>query len=215
MRMADAAAVRCLFRDTIALGRPLPFFCVALHRYEALCLAWYLQPERLPDQAVLADDAGRVHGYALVCTDQAAYVRWMRSAVLRWAAATTWALATRRLGSGEAQFHRLRLYDGWAAWRDAPRAVLPAHAHLNLARGARGRLHVVALVHHIDARSVAHGLPGWYGEINAPVGRRASALEAYGARVVHRMPNRTLSWLRETPIERLTVARTLALARTR
>src|SRR5918995_2368658 len=68
MRMADAAAVRCLFRDTIALGRPLPFLCVALHRYEALCLAWYLQPERLPDQAVLADDAGRVHGYALVCT---------------------------------------------------------------------------------------------------------------------------------------------------
>lgn len=112
MRMADTGDVRRLFRDTIALGRPLPFVCTALERYEALCLDWYLRPE-------------------------------------------------------------------------------------------------------IDARCAALGLPGWYGEINAPTGRRALALEVHGARVVHRAHNHTLSWLAQMPIERLTVARPLALAQTR
>lgn len=214
MRMADTGDVRRLFRDTIVLGRPLPFVCTALDRYEALCLDWYLSPERLREHAVLVDDADRVQGYALVCGDQAAFNRWQRMAGLRWAAAALWALAMRRLGADEARFHRLRLRDGWTSWRQRVDPGLPAHAHFNIARSARGRMHVVALVDHIDARCAALELPGWYGEINAPAGRRAMALEARGARVVHRVHNRTLSWLAGTPIERLTVARPLARAKT-
>ena len=215
MRTADTGDVRRLFRDTIALGRPLPFVCTALDRYEALCLDWYLRPERLRDHAVLVDDADHVEGYALVCSDQAAFDRWARVAGLRWAATALWALTIRRLGADEARFHRLRLHDGWTSWRRGVDPGLPAHAHFNLARGARGRMHVMALVDHIDTRCAALGLPGWYGEINAPAGRRAVALEAHGARVVHREHNRTLSWLAGAPIERLTVARSLALATTR
>jgi hypothetical protein len=215
MQMADTGAVRRLFRETIALGRPLPFPSVALDRYEALCLDWYLRPERLRDHAVLVDDTDQAQGYALVCGDQRAFDRWSRAAGLRWVAAAVWALALRRLGADEARFHRLRLHDGWTSWRRRVDPGLPAHAHLNLARGARGRMHVIALVDHIDTRCAALGLPGWYGEINAPIGRRAGALEAHGVRVVHRVQNRTLSWLANMPIERLTVARPLAQGRTR
>lgn len=215
MRSDDTDAVRRLFRDTIALGRPLPFRSVALDRYEALCLDWYLAPARLVDHAVLVDDDGRIQGYTLVCCDQPAFVRWSRNAGLRWAAATAAALTTRRFGPDEARFHRLRLADGWNAVRARTDPGLPVHAHINLARGARGRMHMVALVDHIDARCAVRHLSGWFGEINAPAGRRGSALEAHGATVVHRMPNRTLSWLRGVPIERLTVARPLAQARIR
>jgi hypothetical protein len=66
-----------------------------------------------------------------------------------------------------------------------------------------------ALLDFVDERCRQAGLPGWYGEINAPVGRRASALERVVGPVVHRAPNHTLSWLMDRPVERLTVARTV------
>lgn len=215
LRADDVPAVRRLFRDTIAFGRPVPFAFTALDRYEALALAWYLHPDRHPEHAVLVDRDDRVLGYALVCVDQSAYERWARTAALRWTAATALALVSRRYGASEARFHRLRLADGFSAWRDGPPAPLPAHAHCNLDRRARGRLHVKTLVDHIDLRCARNGLPGWFGEINALHGRRAAAFESHGARVVHRMANRTLSWLRAAPIERLTIARPLADARVR
>jgi hypothetical protein len=215
MGPTDVPAVRQLFRDTVALGRPLPFDLRAWGRYEELCLGWYLQRHRLDDHAVLSDEAGRVRGYALVCCDHAGFVRWSRGAGLRWAASTAAALLTRRFGRDEARFHRLRLLDGWRGLRAGVDPAMPAHAHVNLARDARGRMHVGALVEHIDGRCASRRLPGWFGEINAPAGRRRAALEAYGATVVHRMPNRTLSWLRGTPVERLTVVRPLARARPR
>ena len=126
---------------------------------------------------------------------------------------TTVALATRRYGPDEARFHRLRLSDGVSSWwaRDRPR--LAAHAHLNLARQVRGRRHVLALVDHVDARCAAFGIDRWHGEINAPVGRRAAALAAHGGIVTAHGRNHTLSWLRATPIERLTVVRRVPSAR--
>lgn len=215
LRPADTPVVRRLFRATIAFGRPLPFDCTDLARYEALSLGWYLRAGQRGDHAVLVDDDDEVAGYTLVCADQAAYDRWARRAATRWAAGTVARLALRTWSAPEARFHRLRLYDGWQAWRHGIPAPLPAHAHFNLDRRARGRLHVKMFVDHIDARCADRGLPGWFGEINAPRGRRAAAFESHGARVVHRAPNHTLSWLHGAPLDRLTVARPLADAHAR
>jgi hypothetical protein len=68
----------------------------------------------------------------------------------------------------------------------------------------------LALVQCVDERCRRAGLPGWYGEINALVGKRASALERIVGPIVDRAPNHTLTWLRGRPVERLTVVRTLA-----
>lgn len=56
-----------------------------------------------------------------------------RRAGLGWAVQTFAALAVRRHGPDEARFHRLRLADGWRAWRAGDHPPAPAHAHLNLA----------------------------------------------------------------------------------
>jgi hypothetical protein len=42
---------------------------------------------------------------------------------------------------------------------------------------------------------------------NARAGRRVAALGRWGAEVVARHPNRTLTWLVGAPVERLTVVR--------
>jgi len=63
------------------------------------------------------------------------------------------------------------------------------------------------LAEHVDAVLRAKGIDAWYGEVNAPRGRRAAALERWGARVVDRVDNHTFSWLCHMPIERLTIVR--------
>jgi hypothetical protein len=49
---------------------------------------------------------------------------------------------------------------------------MPALVHLNLDRELRGGLEGLRLARHADARCLEAGLPGWYGEINAPLGAR-------------------------------------------
>jgi hypothetical protein len=104
------------------------------------------------------------------------------------------------------RFYRLRLRDGWETWRHHGTRPAPAHAHVNVegdAGFAPGRL----LAEHIDAVCRTVGIESWYGEVNAPRGRRAAALERWGARVVDRVENHTFSWLCGTPIDRLTIVR--------
>jgi hypothetical protein len=50
-------------------------------------------------------------------------------------------------------------------------------------------------------------ISAWWGEINARAGRRVAALGRWGSEVVARQPNRTLTWLADAPVERLTVVR--------
>ena len=83
---ADIPAVRRIFRETLALGRPLPFPTQGLAAYEQLCLGWFLGPGWL-DAGVLDDGAG-IRGYVLVCTDLAAYRRWAARTAAAWALAT-------------------------------------------------------------------------------------------------------------------------------
>lgn len=211
MRPADVSAVRRLFADTIAYGRPVPFDFTDLDRYAAVSLDFYLRERPLADHAVLDDD-GTVVGYTLVCVDEAGYRRWSRRAAARWTLGTLGRLVRRRYHAAEATFHRLRLVDGLATLRSGVPMPMPAHAHLNVARRTRGRLHVRSLIRHIDERCAAAGLPGWYGEINTVPGRRAEAFVSHGAEVVHRQHNRTLSWLAGRTIERMTVARPLDAA---
>jgi hypothetical protein len=43
--------------------------------------------------------------------------------------------------------------------------------------------------------------------MNARAGRRVAAIGRWGAEIVSRRPNGTLSWLTGSPVERLTVVR--------
>lgn len=206
LRAGDDPAVRALFRATLALGRPAPFPLPA--GYEGLCLDWYLGPGR-DAAAVLCDHDGEVRGYVLVCLDEPAHRRWALPRAVAWAVRSA---GTAARGGAEGAFVRHRAADALAARRAAPASPHPVHAHWSVARGARtgrsGRL----LAAHVDRVCADHGLAGWYGEINAPAGRRAAALEHLGGRVVHRQRNATLSWLTGREVERLTVARDLAPA---
>jgi len=200
LRAGDDAAVRALFRDTIALGRPLPFAASGLGAYERLCLDWYLDQGR--EVAGVLDRGGVVRGYVLVCLDEEAHRRWAVPRAVAWAAGSLLATAGR---GPAARFTRLRVRDAVAAWHAAPPSPYPVHAHFNVARGARAGRAGLALAAHVDEVCRDHGVPGWYGEMNAPAGRRATALEHLGGRVVHRQRNATLSWLAGHDIDRLTV----------
>ena len=182
----------------------MPFPVAHFERYERLCLDWYLTEGR-DDSAVAVCD-GQVCGYALVCTKPKSHRRWVR----RRAALFPFRVlipALRRSSSG--RFYRMRLRDGWRMWRHSVPDPMPAHVHLNLVASERARQTGRLLVHHIDRRCDEARLPGWFGEMNAPQGHRARALERLGAVIVHRSPNLTLSWLAGRPVERLTVVRRL------
>lgn len=204
LRPGDDSAVRSVFRATLALGRPVDDL-PGLDRYEALCLDWYLEHER-PDARVLDDD-GTVLGYLLVGTRPVEQRRWTRRAATRYVLGTVPRLLTRGYRGDAGRFHRLRLRDGWAL-RRAP-APMPVHVHLNLLPTARAGRGARLLAVHADAVCRRLGAPGWFGEINARRGHRASALRRLGGEVVHQAPNRTLGWLVGSPVDRLTVVRRL------
>ncbi len=209
-RPGDHPAIRALFRATLALGRPLSFEGDAPHLldvYEHLCLDWYLDPANPAVAGVLRDEpAGPVRGYALVCLSDVEFARWQRRAAARFVVAASSTLCSRRQRPAS-RFVRTRVADGWAR-RRPPSSVrgLP-HAHLNAApdrRGLPGR----RLADFVDEVCARAGHDAWYGEINARAGRRVAAItRRWGAEVVHREPNRTLSWLVGEPVERLTVRR--------
>jgi hypothetical protein len=204
-RDSDAAAIRHIFRSTIALGQPLPFPLPDFERYESLCLDWYLT-EGAVDAAVL-DTGVSVVGYALVCTKPEPYRRWNRRRALRFTGRILTRLVGGRYGKDARRFYRLRMRDGWTLWRHGGDDPMPAHAHCNLLPGVRAGSAGRMLADHIDERCRAAGVEGWFGEINAPCGRRAQALVRLGATVVRRAPNVTLSWLAGKPVERLTIVR--------
>lgn len=204
----DDDAVRRVFRATLGLGRPVPFPLPGLARYEAICLDWYLGPGR--DDAAVVEHDGVVVGYALVCTDQPGHTRATRDAALRFAAWAAPRILAHRLPDPARTFWRLRLGDGWAAWRRAASTPPAAHAHVNLAGGARITPATLDLLAHIDDRVGAAGLPAWHGEVNAVRGRRRSALGRVVGEIVDVVPSRTYSWLAGRPVDRLTVERAVA-----
>lgn len=208
LRTGDGLEVRRIFRATIVLGRPLALELADLVSYERLCLDWYLTAGRAHARVVEQD--GEVVGYLLACLDQPAYDGWVRRRAVRWGGRAAYRLATGRLRGDARRFTALRIQDGLTAWRHGPPPPFPAHAHLNL--DARVRDHGVGhrLAAVMDDLVETAGLPGWYGEVNVPRGGSLRALEREGARVVHRVPNRTFSWALGTPVHRATVARSLA-----
>ena len=206
---ADQTELRRLFRDTLVMGRPLLFPLADGGRYESLCLDWYLGPGR--QDAAVVDAGGETVGFALVCTDQTAYARWVRGRATRYALYAGLTLLRTSPRSPVARFQRCRLRDGWVMFR-GPEPPFPAHAHVNVLPHRLASWAGLVLVRWVDERCRRAGRHGWYGEINAPVGKRAGALERVVGPVVHRAPNHTLTWLVGRPVERLTVARTLSSA---
>jgi hypothetical protein len=213
VRTADEPELRRVFRSTIALGHPVAHDAAvdaALRPYERLCLEWYLGPGR-GHVSVLRDD-DRVVGYALVCVDPEGFARWQQRAGARFAAHVVPRLVLRRYPASIRRFYRLRLRDGWDLWRHSDDRVtgLP-HAHFNATApgGLPGRL----LADHVDGVVAAAGFDAWYGEMNARAGRRVAALGRWGAEIVARRPNATLTWLTGALVERLTVLRHVSTRR--
>lgn len=204
----DERAVREIFQSTIALGRPFPFSSDGrrdhLRPYEDLCLGWYLDEGRA--SAAVLRDGSAVLGYALVCLDPPSFERWQRRATARFLRIVLPRLAAHRYPTPVDRFYELRLRDGWRMWR--ARRCQPAlpHAHLNSV-AAVGDLSGRPLADHIDSACRAAGITAWSGEINARPGRRTAALDRWGAEVIDRTPNATLSWLVGAPVERLTIVR--------
>jgi hypothetical protein len=208
LRPGDDIEIRRIFRETVALGRPLAgVSATQLAAYEELCLGWYLG-DGCASAGVL-HDRDSIAGYALVCTDPAAFDRWQRRQAVRFLRRVLPRLVPFRRPPELRHFYRLRVRDGWDLWRaDAGKRELP-HAHFNALGGAwhggprAGRL----LADFVDRVVDGAGFDRWYGEINARAGRRTAAIARWGGDVVDRCPNRTLSWLAGEPVERLTVVR--------
>ena len=204
LRPGDDRDVERIFAATVASGRPLPFDCPDFDDYTDLCLGWYLGPGR--DDAVVLEDLGQVVGYALVCTNDQDHRRWSRPVATTWIARTVRGLASGRYPADARRFYRLRIHDGWEAIL-APPPPCTAHLHCNVEAGHRGGRSGRLLINAAEERFREAGVTQWYGEINAPVGRRGAALVRNGARIVHRQHNRTLSWLADREIERLRFTR--------
>ena len=206
-RPEHRAAVAHLFWDTFLLGRPLPFALAGADAYEELALGYFLGPGA--DGAAVLVNGDDVAGYVLATADLDGLDAFVRRASVSYLGAVAAAAVRMRLDRRSARFHWLRTVDGLAMLRRSPPPPLPVVAHVNIARGNRffpaGRI----MTDHIDGVCRREGAPGWYGEINAPVGRRSLALRWLGGEIGHRAPNRTFSWLAETPVERLTVIRLL------
>lgn len=211
VRRSDDDAVRRIFRATLGLGKPVPFELPGLARYECLCLDWYLGPGR--DDGAVLDLDGEVVGYALVCTAPADHATATRDEAARFAAWALPRIVACRFPEPARTFWRMRLLDGWHAWRTADEPS--PHAHVNLLDGARVTRRSLDVLAHVDERVALAGFEAWTGEVNARRGRRAAALERVVGPVVRRTPNRTYSWLSGHPVDRLTVRRSPAMRLTR
>ena len=199
--------VRQLFRDTLVLGGPTQLREPTLRAYERLCLGWYLTSGRREVRLVAVDD--EVCGYVLVCVDQPSHDRWARRAAARWLVDGGLAAVRAPAASADRRFIRLRLWDGWRAWRHGPPVPAGAHAHMNLRVGVRGGRLAIELLAHIDRIVADAGHHGWFGEMNFDQHAPVRALRAAGAEIVHWMPNATLSWQAGRPVRRATVVRDL------
>jgi hypothetical protein len=202
----DERAVAALFDDTVLLGGGFDVVPAGFAAYRDLCIGWYLGPGR--DDVGLAVENGDVPvGYAFVCTDEDAANRWTRRAVPRTVGAIGRTALRGHLDRVGAAFYRARLRDLGGLARARTSCPAPAHAHLNVAAGARRGDVTIALIGHIDAVCRAAGHSSWYGEINERAGRRRRGLERVGFQVVGAVPNHTLTAAVGERVERLTVVR--------
>lgn len=202
----DDRVVAALFGDTVLLGSGFDVVPAGFDAYRDLCIGWYLGPGR--DLVGLAvDTRGVPVGYALVCTDENAASRWTRRAVPSAVGAIGRCALGGHLDRAGAAFYRARLRDLGSLARGRLSPPAPAHAHLNVAAGARRGDVTIALIGHIDAVCRAAGHSSWYGEMNERAGRRRRGLERLGFRVVAAAPNHTLTAAVGERVERLTVVR--------
>lgn len=200
----DWPHIATLFWDTFVLGAPVPFEVRNKPLYEDLVLGWY-RSHPGDSRVVVAD--GAVVGYVLVCTEQRPFERQQQRAGLHYLERVLPRLLGSSISGDERRFLAYRLLDGYEAWRDEDPKAVGAHAHFNVARGHRSGLLVRDFVEHIDEMCLGAGLTHWTGQINARKGRRLGLLLSYGFHVDSRTPNRTLTWLTGSRVERLTVVR--------
>jgi hypothetical protein len=202
LRFDDFDDVVDLAMSTFALGKPVE------QRWMRRYVEAGIRPFVLAGQSssvVAVDGLGTVIGYALVCVDPARTEARLRRSMLLHSLTVPWSL----VAGGRPAWH---FYVDRC--RDVPDLVRPEtsrsdspHVHLNIRLDQRSGSAALALLESIDTTVRESGASRWLGEVNALVGRRASALERLGFSVRHRVPNRTLSRLVGRPVERLMLER--------
>ena len=210
-RPVDRDAVVAVFHATLVLGRRLPFRLAGAHEYAELSLGWFLDAEL--DRAAVWDDGERVVGYALAAADLDGLARAQRRGARALAGVLGRRVAARRLDSDSRRFWMARGRDALALARRSGREPARFVGHLNLLSAHRAGVAGRRLVEHIDRECAVAGHDRWYGEVNAPAGRRRGAIRRYGMDVAWREPNHTLTRLVGEPVERLVTVRVLDRAR--
>jgi hypothetical protein len=208
LRAEDRVPVGRIFAATQLLGEPLPFQLDGAERYASFALDWYFA-DGIGDGAVAVDGSGAVVGYCLVCCAPARHQRWLTRRTAHLAAGVIADIARGRVGPQSRRYYRLRLRDAaqLGVSRRATVTAGAAHAHLNVLPGMRDGSVARGLRDHVDERCRRAGIGSWYGEVNAPLGRRAAGLERVVGSVIGRQPNHTFSALLGEPIVRLTMVR--------
>ena len=199
----DLRAITNLALSTFALGSEVSG--IWMRSYVEACTKPYLSGAT--GSVVAVDDAGQVIAYALVSSLSSRWEWRQRASVAVHLLSVPLAL----LGGGRParQFYLDRCRDLPDLIRSAADQGGSPHAHFNITDGHRSGTVALTMLASVDAAVAETGAHRWFGEINARVGKRATALERLGFVVRHRVPNHTLTRLVGRPVERLVVERRL------
>ena len=201
--------IRALFWETMSIGKPLPFTLSCARRYEELGLGWYLSHGI--DDAVVVERDGNVIGYGLFCSDAKSFKKHQNRQLILLALEVLFAFIAFQTNVESRRFYWYRIRDSLTIFRS--RHMLPAdvhaHAHLNVNRANHDAFAARMLRDHLDAMCRRHGLPTYFGEMNAVGGKRLLSLRRVGGDVVNESQNFTLSWLAGAQVRRLTLVRTV------
>lgn len=207
LQAGDGLHVRRLFRTGLPVGRRLALAYADIMDYERQCLDWYLTRGR--PQARVAEVDGRIVGYLLPCLDHRSLDLRAGQRALRWSGRATYRWGVGRLGREGRRFVQLRLQDEFEARRDPTRRPYPVSALL-AGRDAAVERALIAAGDEIATRADS---PGWSYDVDVRDPASLATLGEPGSEVALVTVHRTSSWLADTPVWRVTLARTTVPSR--
>ena len=183
----DRAAVRAVACDTADRGSPMEHFFHDRELFADLATRYYTDDE--PETLWVAEADSRLVGYLTGCRDSRRYWRMLSFRIIPQAVVAglcrgllgqpaTWRMGmanVRTLGAGG--LARIRLPDGY-----------PAHLHLNLREGWRGRAVGPRLLEAFLAQLTDAGVPGVHAAVRADNGAACRFFERMGFHALSRHP---------------------------
>ncbi len=183
----DRAAVRALACDTADRGQPVERFFDDREVVADILTCYYTEAD--PQHVWVAVENGTVIGYVFGTLNTRRAHRFMawrvlpRAFCLSVAHGSLWSPQARRLGC--AAVHTL-MRGGW--WRAVSLRAYPAHLHVNLRDGSRGRGIGRQLVARFMDQARTAVVPGVHVAVRADNAPACRLFEALGFRVLSRHP---------------------------